>query len=83
MQGMKIKLILDNPRTFDRYSVIFDDGSFLSLSTNCDSPQGFSQRGEWQELPISDKSESTEEIEISFSDLPLNVQNHIKQRMKE
>ena len=81
---MKIKLILDNnSRTFDRYSVIFDNGTFLSLSTNCNSPQGYSQWGEWQELPQSDKSDATEETEISFSDLPLNVQQHIKRRMKE
>lgn len=81
---MKIKLILDNnSRTFDRYSVYFDDGSFLSLSTNCDSPQGLSQWGEWQELPNSDQDKEIEETEISFSDLPISVQNHIKQRMKE
>ena len=74
---MKIKLILDNNgKTFDRYSVYFDDGSFLSLSTNCNSPQGFSQ---WGELTNSDQDKATEETEISFSDLPISVQNHIKQ----
>ena len=81
---IKIKLILDNHgRTFDRYSVYFDDGSFLSLSTNCNSPQGYSQWAEWQELPNSDQDKEIEETEISFSDLPISVQNHIKQRMKE
>jgi hypothetical protein len=82
VQGMKIKVILDNPKYFDRYSVYFDDGSFLSLSTNCDSPQGFSQHGEWSEIHNSDQ-DAVEEKEISFSDLPLNVQQHIKRRMKE
>ena len=78
---MKIKLILDNHnKTFDRYSVYFDDGSFLSLSTNCNSPQGFSQ---WGELTNSDQDKATEETEISFSNLPISVQQHIKKRMKE
>lgn len=78
---MKIKLILDNNgRTFDRYSVYFTNGTFLSVSSNCDSPQGFSQ---WEEIPPSDKSDATEETEISFSDLPLNVQQHVLRRMKE
>jgi hypothetical protein len=80
---MKIKLILDNHgRTFDRYSVYFDDGTFLSLSSNCDSPNGFSQFGEWQELPISDQ-DAVEETEIEFTDLPISVQQHIFRRMKE
>ena len=81
---MKIKLILDNNgKTFDRYSIIFDDGTFLSLSSNCDSPQGHSQWGEWEDLPNSDQDDAVEETEISFEELPLTVQNHIKQRMKE
>jgi hypothetical protein len=84
---MKIKLILDNNgRTFDRYSVYFTDGTFLSLSSNCNSPQGFSQFGEWSEIPSTDNSNQddvVEEKEISFSDLPISVQQHIKQRMKE
>jgi hypothetical protein len=83
---MKIKLILDNNgRTFDRYSVYFDDSTFLSLSSNCDSPQGSSQRGEWQELPSTDNSDqdAVEETEISFEELPLTVQQHIKRRMRK
>ena len=80
---MKIKVILDNPNYFDRYSIYFTNGTFLSLSTNCDSPQGFSQRGEWQELPHTDNSEAIEETEITFAELPINVQNHIKKRMNE
>ena len=83
---MKIKVILDNPNYFDRYSVYFTNGTFLSLSSNCDSPQGYSQWGEWQELPSTDNSnqdDAVEEKEISFSDLPLNIQQHILRRMKE
>jgi hypothetical protein len=80
---MKIKVILDNPNYFDRYSVYFTNGTFLSLSTNCNSPQGYSQWGEWSEIPNSDNSDAVEETEISFEDLPLNVQSHIFRRMKE
>ena len=80
---MKIKLILDNPNYFDRYSIYFTNGTFLSLSTNCDSPQGFSQWGEWSEIPSTDKSDAVEEIEISFSDLPISVQQHVLRRMRE
>lgn len=75
----KIKVVTDNPKYFDRYTVYFIDGTFLSLSTNCDSPQGYSQWGQWQELPAT----ATEEKEISFDGLPLNVQQHVLRRMKE
>jgi hypothetical protein len=65
------------------YSIYFTNGTFLSLSTNCDSYQGYSQWGEWQELPSTDKSDAVEETEIEFTDLPLPVQQHILRRMRK
>ena len=44
---MRIKAIHDNKgKTFDRYTVIMEDGSALGLSHNPESPIGFSQWGE-------------------------------------
>lgn len=71
---MKIRSIYDNKgKTFDRYTVVFDDGSALGLSHNPDSPVGFSQWGEATEGSHLGKT-------ISFEELPQRVQQHIKMR---
>ena len=71
---MRIKTIHDNKgKTFDRYTVVFDDGSALGLSHNPDSPLGFSQWGLAAEGVDFGKS-------ISFQELPQRVQEHIKAR---
>ena len=69
---MKIKGIYDNRgKTFDRYTVVFDDGSALGLSHNPDSPVGFSQWGSVAESVDLGKP-------ITFQELPENVRKHIK-----
>ena len=73
---MRIKRIYDNKgKTFDRYTVVLDDGTALGLSHNPDSPVGFSQ---WGEVV-------TEGVDlgkpISLQELPLRVQQHIKHRL--
>lgn len=72
---MRIKGIYDNKgKTFDRYTVVFDDGSALGLSNNPDSPVGFSQwcccvaRG----VDLGKR--------IAFEELPQRVKQHIKMR---
>jgi len=41
---MNIKAIYDNGgQSFDRYTVVFDDGSVFGMSHNATSPQGFCQ----------------------------------------
>lgn len=71
---MKIKTIFDNRgRTFDRYTVILEDGLALGLSLNPDSPIGFSQWGEAVEgYHLGER--------ISFEELPEIVQKHVKTR---
>ena len=77
----KIKIIYDNPRFCDRYTVYTHDiehGELfhcLSLSDNPDSPQGFSQWGIGRIGPHNGK-------EIIFKELPDNVQKHIESRLK-
>ena len=73
---MKIKAIYDNGgKTFDRYTVIFSDGSALGLSHNPDSPQGFSQ---WCEAIANNKELG---MEMTLAELPEHVQRHIKTRI--
>ena len=73
---MRIKAIHDNKgKTFDRYTVIMEDGSALGLSHNPDSPVGFSQWcGAVAEGVDLGKN-------ISFEDLPESIQRHIKLRL--
>ena len=41
---MNIKTIYDNGgKSFDQYTVVFDDGSVYAMSHNATSPQGFCQ----------------------------------------
>ena len=73
---MRIKAIHDNKcKTFDRYTVILDDGSALGLSHNPDSPSGFSQ---WCDA-IAEGVDLGKAI--SFQELPQRVQQHIKMRL--
>ena len=72
---MRIKAIHDNQgKTFDRYTVVFDDGTALGLSHNPDSPIGFSQWGSVAEGVELGKA-------ILFQELPDRVQEHIKARV--
>ncbi len=80
---MRTQQIFDNPEFFDRYTVVTDEYTFdncylfdaLTLSENCDSPQGFSQ---WCQVQTGDHLGDY----IDFCDLPENVQKHITRRLK-
>ena len=91
---MIIKAITDNQgKTFDRYTIYFWDGSYLTLSHNCDSPQGVSMWGETfgtNDSHFEEASESkdhvipgTDEQMINWFDLPSIVQAHIEKRIRE
>jgi len=74
---MRIRSIYDNEgRTFDRYTVIFTDGSALGLSSNPDSPQGFSQWGEAVEGSHLGRR-------IPFKEVAENVRKHIERRLQD
>jgi hypothetical protein len=86
-----IKAITDNlGKTMDRYTVYFGDGSYLSLSFNCDSPQGVSQFGDSHNISDSEISLAAknngkilqDETVINFFDLPENVQKHVIRRLE-
>ncbi|RLD84447.1 MAG: hypothetical protein DRJ10_01225 [Bacteroidetes bacterium] len=79
---MQIKAIYDNKgETCDRYSIVFkekegDYNIHLGLSNEPTHPQGFSQ---WSQCVDGDHLGT----KIDFSELPINIQEHILKRRKE
>jgi len=77
-----MKIYDNGGKTIDRYTVILEDWHFgkscqaLGLSSNPDSPQGFSQFSDVYQGNHLGK-------EIGFLDLPENVQEHITMRINE
>ena len=72
---MSIVEVYDNGgQTLDRYTFCFKDGSCLALSDDCDHPEGVSEL-----CPCFVSTECLGE-EISFSELPLNVQRHVRKK---
>ena len=81
---MKIIAIYDNgEESIERYTVYFDSrfntsgtlNDCLALSSNPNHPQGFSQFCGGQLGKHNEKK-------VTFSQLPKNIQEHIKQRIK-
>ena len=80
-------------KVIDNYTVYFWDGSCLTLSSNPDSPQGFSQWGETFGINDSHFEEAaedenhrmpgTDEKMINWFELPPIVQAHIEKRIME
>ena len=62
-------------QTLDRYTVGLKDGSCLALSDDCDSPEGVSVL-----CPHYAGTDCLGE-QISFSELPLNVQSHVRKKL--
>lgn len=79
-----IEQIKDNPNFCDRYTVVLDEDTsgyqycFL-LSDHCGSPQGVSILTEC----MYGIDEESGESEISYFDLPDNVQKHLINRLRE
>ncbi len=91
---MIIRAITTNHgKTLDRYTVYFYDGNCLTLSSNCDSPQGVSQVGEYFGINDSHFEEAaenkkhiipgTDEEMINWFELPAVVQAHIEKIIME
>lgn len=82
MKKMEIKAIYDNKgKTYDRYSIVFKEkeGEYsvmLGLSNYPSHPQGFSQ---WSRCVDGDHLGT----EITFGELPINIQEHTLNRIKE
>lgn len=90
---MIIRAITTNKgRTLDRYCVYFYGGSFLTLSSNPDSPQGVSQWGDTfgiNDNHFEEAAESkdkivpgTDEKMLNWFDLPIIIQAHIEKRIQ-
>lgn len=83
--GEYIFRITDNGgRTFDRYTVVFSDGTYLGLSKNPTHPQGFSQAGEDIDLMgLAEEVEAGNSIDLALGDLPPGLAEHIMYRNNE
>jgi hypothetical protein len=68
--------IVDNGgATFDRYTAIYCDGSFIGMSRNPFHPQGFGQSGEDIDVGgVAERVEKGEEIDLALGDCPPDVQ---------
>ena len=78
-------LTTNKGKTIDQYTVYFYDGTCLTLSSNCNSPQGVSQFGEY--FGINDSDFETGKVGdqemINWFELPVVVQAHIEKRIME
>ncbi len=75
---MSIVQVYDNGgETSDRYTIGFKDGSCLALSDDCDHPEGDSELCSYY---IGSECLGKE---ISFSELPLNVQRHVRKKLNQ
>ncbi len=80
-------------KVIDNYTIYFYDGSCLTVSSNCDSVQGFSLWSEYYGINDSHLEEAaqnkdhtipgTAETMINWFDLPVIVQAHIEKRIME
>lgn len=66
--------------SFDRYTAVYQDGSYIGMSKHPFHPQGFGQHGELKGNWRYDlKTEHFLGKEISFDDLPDDCQRAVKQ----
>lgn len=73
-----VKSIWDNGgKSFDRYTIVFQDGSYLGLSHNPDSAQGFSQ----YDSPVKEGPNLGKEI--TWDKLPKEVREHVAEELTE
>ena len=88
---MIIRAITKNKgKTLDRYCIYFWNGLCLTLSSNCNTPQGVSQFSEYYGINDNDfeicatenKKIFGSETMINFFELPSVVQAHIEKRIK-
>ena len=80
--------IIDNGgASADRYTVIFNDGSYLALSSYPESPVGVSISDDGSRADLvgyaEGEVESGEAVDLSFYDLPEHIQRHIWARENE
>lgn len=77
--------IVDNGgSSADRYTVVFSDGSCLSMSGNPTHPQGVSLCDEWIDPQIvAEWVEKGEAVDLALGDLPEHLVQHIMFRNNE
>lgn len=77
--------ITDNGgETADRYTVIFSDGDYLTMSAYPSHPQGVSLWGEAIDVQgVADRIEAGEEVDLSWGCLPESIRAHVLSRVNE
>jgi hypothetical protein len=68
--------------TFDRYTAVFLDGSYLGMSEHPSHPQGFGQHGELQRGHTINSDLSYLGKEVHIDTLPADVQRAIRQDLE-
>lgn len=82
--GYLFRITDNGGATADRYTVIFSDGDYLSLSAYPDSPLGVSQWGEQIDLAgVAERVEEGEEVDLSWGCLPESIRAHVLSRINE
>ena len=78
-------ITITSRKVLDKYTIYFWDGSYLSLSSNPDSPQGVSMWGDTFEINDADCKTGKLGYEkmINFFELPAVVQSHVERRIAD
>lgn len=82
--GYLFRITDNGGATADRYTVVFSDGDYLSMSAYPSHPQGISMWGEGLDVAgLSDRVEEGAEVDLSWGCLPVDIRNHVLSRVNQ
>ncbi len=82
--GYLFRITDNGGATADRYTVVFSDGDYLSMSAYPSHPQGISMWGEGLDVGgLSDRVEEGLEVDLSWGCLPETIRAHVLYRVNE
>ncbi len=82
--GYLFRITDNGGATADRYTVVFSDGNYLTLSAGPSDPQGVSQWGERIDVAhLANCVEIGQEVDLSWGCLPENVRAHVLSRAND
>lgn len=82
--GYLFRITDNGGATADRYTVVFSDGDYLSMSAYPSHPQGVSMWGEGLDVGgLSDRVEEGREVDLSWGCLPETIRAHVLYRLNE
>lgn len=84
LQGYLFRIQDNGGDSADRYTVVFSDGDFLSLSSDPSHPCGVSLWGEGIDpAHMNEWAEEGRAVDLALGDLPAHLQQHILSRCNE